>query len=101
MFELHLRQSLPKTVSRCQGKCGKKITQDDGMLIKTYGNTRWTDKKMGKEMSKHGPMYETSLKRQTKKYYGPDKRFVYSIITIAEKTRNNLSDGENYFLKNT
>ena len=73
MFELHLRQFLQKTVSRCQRKCGKKITQDDGMLIKTYGNTRWTDKKVGKQMSKHGPMYKTSLKRQTKKYYGQTK----------------------------
>ena len=98
MFELHLRQFLPKTVSRCQGKCGKKITQDDGMLIKTYGNTRWTDKKVGKQMSKHGPMYKTSLKRQTKKYYGPDKRFVYSIITMADETHN-LSDEKNDFLK--
>ena len=35
-------------------KMSEKITQDDGMHIKTYGNTRWTDKKTGKEMSKHG-----------------------------------------------
>ena len=56
------------------------------MLIKTYGTTRWTDKKMGKEMDKYRPMYinfnETCLKRHTKKYYRPD----------------NLSDGENDFL---
>ena len=56
MFELNLKQFLPKTVPRCQGNCGKKITQNDGMLIKTYGTTRWTDKKAGKEMSKYGPM---------------------------------------------
>ena len=45
MFELNLRQFLPKTMSRCQGYCGEKITQNDGMLIKTYGTTRWIDKK--------------------------------------------------------
>ena len=41
----------------CQGNCGKKIDQKDTMLIKSYGTSRWTDKKTGKEMSKHGPMY--------------------------------------------
>ena len=52
MFELNLRQVLPKTVSRCQGNCRKKITENDGMFIKSYRTTRWTDKKTGKETSK-------------------------------------------------
>ena len=43
MLELNLRQVLPKTVSRYQRNCGKKITQNDGMLIKSYRTTRWTD----------------------------------------------------------
>ena len=102
MFELNLRQFLPKTVSGCQGNCGKKITQNYGMLIKTYGTTRWTDKKTGKEMSKYGPMCihfnETCLKRHIKKYYRPDEKFDYSIITLADETRNNLLDEEKYFL---
>ena len=102
MFELNLRQFLPKTMSRCQGNCGKKITQNDGMLIKTYGTTRWTNKKTGKEMSKYGAMYihfnETCLKRHTKKYHRPDEKFDYSIITLADKTRNNLSNEEKDFL---
>ena len=83
---------------RCQGYCGKKISQIDGMLIKTYGTTRWTDKNMGDEMSKYGPMYihlnETCLKRHTKKYCRPDEKFDCSIITLAQETRNNLSDEE-------
>ena len=102
MFELNLRQFLPKTVSRCQGNCGKKITQNDGTLIKTYGTTRCSDKKTGKEWSKNGPMYihfnETCWKRHTKKYYRPDKKFYYSIITLADEVRNNLSHGEKAFL---
>ena len=57
MFKLNLRQFLPKTVSRCQGNCGIKITQNDGVLIKAYGTAKWMDKKLGKEMSKYGPMY--------------------------------------------
>ena len=55
-------------MSRCQVKCGKKITQNDGMLIKTYGTKIWTDKKTGKRMSKHGPTYKTCLKIHNKKY---------------------------------
>ena len=102
MFELNLRQFLPKTMSRYQGNCGKKITQNDGMLIKTSGTTRWTDKKTGKEMSKYGPMYthfnETCLKGHTKKYYRPDEKFDHSIITLADETCNNLSHEEKYFL---
>ena len=102
MFELNLRQFLPKAVPRCQGNCEKKITQNDGMLIKTYGTTRWTDKKTGNEISKYGPMYihfnKTYQKRHTKEYYRPDEKFDYSIITLAEETRNNLSDEQKYFL---
>ena len=73
------------------------------MLIKTYGTTRWTDKSTGDEMSKYGPMYihlnETCLKRHTKKYYRPDEKFDYSIITLAQETSNNLSDEEKQDLK--
>ena len=102
MFKLNLRQFLPKIVSRCQGNCGIKITQNDGVLIKAYGTTKWMDKKLGKEMSKYGPMYihfnETCLKRHTKKYYRPDEKFDYSIINLADEARNNLSDEEKYFL---
>ena len=83
-------------------KLWEKIAQNDGMLIKTYGTTRWTDKKTGKEMSKYGPMYihfnETCLKRHTKKYYSLEEKFDYSIITLADETRNNLSDEEKDFL---
>ena len=74
MFELNLSQFLSKTVSKYQGNCGKDITQNDVMLIKTYGTTRWTDKKTGKEMSKYGAN-KTCLKRHIKKYYRPDEKF--------------------------
>ena len=101
-FELNLRPFLPKTVSRCQGNSGNKITQNDGMLIKTHGTTRWAGKKTGNEMSTYGPMYlhfdETCLKRHTKKYCRPDEKLDYSIITLADETRNNLSDEEKDFL---
>ena len=53
-------------------------------------------------MSTYGPMYihfnKTCPKRHTKKYYRPDKKFDYSIITLTDKTRNNLSDEGKEFL---
>ena len=59
-------------------------------------------KRRGKEMTKYGPMFkhfnETCLKRHTKKYYRPDKKFDYSIIILADETRNDLSDEEKDFL---
>ena len=48
-------------MTRGQGNWGKKIDQKDTMLMKSYGTMRWTDKKIGKEMSKHGPMYFISM----------------------------------------
>ena len=66
------------------------MEQQDGLI-----------KRRRKKLSKHGPMHihfnETYLKRHTKKY-GPDERLDYSIITLADKTSNNLSDEEKDFL---
>ena len=100
MLELKLWNFLSKTVSRGQRKSRK--TQNDDMLIKNYRTTRWTEKKTAKEISKHEPMCihfnETCLKRHTKKYYRPDERLDYFIITLADGTLNNLSDKEKDFL---
>ena len=89
-------------MNNCVNYRKKLRTKSISMLIKTYGTTRWTDKKTRKEMSTYGPMYihfnKTCLKRHTKKYYRPDKKFDYSIITLTDKTRNNLSDEEKEFL---
>ena len=69
------------------------------MLIKSYGTTRWTDKKTGKEMSKHGPMYinfnEHCLKKfVSKKFYAPDESFDYSVITMSDETLTKLNEEE-------
>ena len=94
MFELNLRQVLPKTVSRCQGNCRKKITENDGMFIKSYRTTRWTDKKTGKETSKWGPMYKNFNKTyKLKNTTGQTK----DSITLPDKIRN-LLDEEKDFL---
>ena len=80
VYEFHLRQFLSKSIARCQASCGKKIDQKDTMQIKSYGTTRWTDRKTGKEMGKHGPMYihfnKHFLKNfDYKKFYAPDESF--------------------------
>lgn len=103
-FELHLKRMLPKSITRCQGNCGKKIEEKDVMLIKSYGTTRWTDKKSGKEMTKYGPMYihfnEKCMKRfNDDKFYGPGEQFDYSLITLSKETVAQLNDEEAVFLK--
>ena len=74
------------------------------MLIKSFGTTRWTDKKTGKEMSKHGPMYihfnEHYLKKfDNKKFYALDESFDYSVITLSHKTLTKLNEEEKSFLR--
>ena len=55
-FELHLRKDVPRLVHRCQGNCGKQITEDCFLVVKSFGTSRLTDKN-GNERSKFGPMY--------------------------------------------
>ena len=100
VYELHTS----KNITRCQGNCGKKIDQKDIMLIKSYGTTRCTDKKTGKEMSKHGPMYihfnKHCLKKfDNKKFYAPDESFDYSVITMSQETLIKLNEEERSFLR--
>ena len=95
---------MSKSITRCQGNCGKKIDQKDTMKIKSYRTTRWTDKKTGKEMSKHASMYihfnEHCLKKfDNKKFYAPDQSFDYSVITLSQETLTKLEEEERSFLR--
>ena len=56
-FELHLRNKLSKKISKCQGKCGKPISDKDFMIIRTYGSSSYTDKESGENKCKYGPLY--------------------------------------------
>ena len=52
----NLRTNLHRSVSRCHGNCGKTILpEQEGMLIKSFGTTTWTDAKTGAEKSKFDP----------------------------------------------
>ena len=57
VYELHVRSKLPKSVSKCQGKCGGPIKDEDIMVIRSYRKVSWTDKATGKEKQRFGPMY--------------------------------------------
>ena len=56
-FELHLRNKLSKKISKCQGKCGKPISDKDFMIIRTYGSSSYADKEPGENKCKYGPSY--------------------------------------------
>ena len=74
------------------------------MLLKSYGTPIWTDKKTGRKMSKHGPMYihfnEHCLKIfHNKQFFAPDESFDYSVITLSQETLPNLNEEERTFLR--
>ena len=104
-FEIHFRNSLPRSIKRCQGMCGRMIKpEDDGLLVRTYGRTTWTDKSTGAERSKFGPMYvhfnQKCLENSdSETFYGPSKSFDYSKITIDDKTKEKLNKSETALLK--
>eukprot|EP00794_Sanderia_malayensis_P002387 gene2387-2747_t len=103
-FELNLRSTLPQSVSKCQGNCGKKISSDDSIVVKSYGTSTWTDRKTGKEQSKFGPMYihfkDTCLKKfDSENFYGANESFDYSKIKVNSGTLRLLRNAEKDFLK--
>ena len=102
-FELHLRKDLSRLIKKCQGMCGKVIwPDDDGKLVKSYGTSPWTDRKIGEE-PKFGSMYihfnsqflETFDREDN---YGPKKRFDYKRIKVKNKTQEKLTEAEKEFL---
>ena len=57
VFKLYLRKNVPRSVWKRQG-CRKRITAEDPpMIISLIGESWWTDKMTGKEISRVGPMY--------------------------------------------
>ena len=93
-----MRKNVPRSVRKCQGKCGKKITAEDPpMIIRSIGESWWTDKTTGKEMSRVGPMYvhfnQNCLEQfDTENFYNPTKRFDFSRITINEGNHKELNE---------
>ena len=101
-FELRLRKDVPRLVHRCQGNCGKQITEDCFLVVKSFGTSRLTDKN-GNERSKFGPMYLHFEKNclqnfDSENHYGPSQSFDYSRITVYQKCKDQSSEAENRFL---
>ena len=100
VFEIHFRQDLPRSIEKCRGNCGVKITpRETGMLVRTYGTTKWTNKQTGKEETRHGPMYihfqsECLKNHDISIYYGPNQDFDYSKITVDKTVQADLNDEE-------
>ena len=97
------RKNLPKLISKCQGRCGKNITPNDILILKTSGKTSWTDKKTGQQREKFGPMYlhfqEDCLKNFGEKDYTIGESFVFEKIKIVETTERELTEEDLEFLK--
>lgn len=104
IFEIHFRKNLPRMIEKCRGGCGVRVTPNDsGMLIRTYGTTRWTNKSTGHEESRYGPMYlhfqDECLKRyNSNTYYSANKCFDYSKITVDKKVQSELNKDESSLL---
>ena len=102
-YSLHLRKNLPKLISKCQGRCGKNITPNDILIVKTSGKTSWTDKKTGQQREKFGPMYlhfqDDCLKNFGEKDYTIGESFVFEKIKIDETTKRELTEEDLEFLK--
>lgn len=100
MFELFFRKNLSRAIKKCQGNCGKKITPEEPtMLVKTFGQSKWTDVKTGKEKTKYGAMYlhfeaECLKAYDSGTFYGIAKDFDYKRVTIDKANQAELNDKE-------
>ena len=88
-FELHLWKDVPRLVQQCQGNCGKRITEDYFLVVKSFGTSRWRDKNRN-DRSKFGPMYLHFEKNclqnfHSENHYRPFQSFDYSCITVDQK----------------
>lgn len=105
LFQLYHRKNLSRAIRKCQGNCGKRITPEDPVwLVKTYGQTKWTDKKTGKEMSKYGAMYvhfnaQCLESFDTEIIYGIARKFDFSRITIDKENQQKLNVDERILLE--
>lgn len=102
-YKLWLRKDLPKTISKCQGRCGKTITQNETLIVKTFGKTSWTDRKTGQQREKFGPMYvhfhEDCLKTVDDREYSPDESFPFDTIQVDPATKAVLKEQDVQFLE--
>ena len=98
-FVLFLHKHLPKNITKCQGRCGRSIGNEDEMIIRSYDMSTWTKKVTGRENSKYGPMYlhfnEKCLKNfDDENYHVPGPAFNYSVAAVNPKSKGDLHPAE-------
>ena len=90
-------------ISKCQGRCGKNITPNDILIVRTSGKTSSTDKKTDQQRGKFGPMHlhfqENCLKNFGEKDHTTGKSFVFEKIEIDEGAKRKLTEEDLEFLK--
>ena len=101
-FELHHHINLPKSVSKCQGNCGRPIKVEEVMVMRSYGRITWTDKSTGKEKAKFGPMdiliHGNCLKNFSETFYALGQSFDFSTKKIDPKTQEKLTEEDKTLL---
>ena len=100
-FELFFRSLVPRLVEKCQGNCGRKLSQsneEDYLLIKSNGPTTFLVN--GEERTKVGPQYVHFNQKCLKEYLHRKhnvqvEEFLYDcIIIIDRETLKRLRDEE-------
>ena len=61
-FELHHCTNLPKSISKCQGNCGRPIKVEEVLVLRSYRRITWTDKSTGKERQNLARCTYTSMR---------------------------------------
>ena len=90
-------------MSKCQGKCGKPISDKDFMIIRTYGSSSYTDKESGENKCKYGPLYIHFQGKYLKAFdseifYLPNESLDYSSIVVDKDTLDCLKRSEKNLL---
>ena len=96
-FTLHLKSLLSKNLKRCRGDCSEPITSKDIFVVKSYGQSTWTDRKTGQVNNSFGSLYchfrDRCLKKFDKeKVYLDFEQFDYSKILLCPTSKAKLLD---------
>lgn len=106
-MELHVKALMKggKKISKCRGDCGHVIALDEKLVVRTYGNNPFYDKKTKKELMKYGPRH-IHFKEQCLRDYATihgtftGTSYDYGQIVMDKKNTDQLSAEEKDFLTN-
>ena len=99
-FELHLWKNVPRLVQRYQGNCGRRITEDCFLVVKSFGTSRWTDKSGHEWSNLDRSTFEKNCLQNfdSENHDGSSQVFEYCYITVYQKCKGQLSEAKNRFL---